>query len=535
MALPATAALEQFVRSLDSAGKAELDEVLAKELQKLWLPDPANGPQLEAYLSEADLLLYGGAAGGGKTDLLIGCALDADESIIFRRQYKDLQGIEDRLLQIVNSKDYKQGPPKVWRKNGQKLELDHLGEPGSELSHQGRPRQFIGFDEGAQLVANRVNFVMGWLRSAKGKRCRAVIASNPPEGGEGAWLIEWFAPWLDPLFPNPAKHGELRWCLVLGEGDEIRTVWVDGPGSWTAAGKPWRSKEEDGEEYLALSRTYIPARLDDNRFLRDTKYRAQINAMPEPRRTQLLHGDFLAGRKDNPWQVIPSEWVRLANERWRKNEGKPRAPMTSLGVDVAQGGPAKTVVACLRSIRFDPLHEMPGSETPDPVPVVQLVLGVRRDDAGITVDHGGGYGGGVSSHLQTHNQITTYPFVPGAGSGGRTRDGSLGFKNQRAEAWWKFRDALDPANPDAELIELPPNAKLTAELTAPIWKPVKDEIVIQSKDELQKLLGTSTDHADAVIMAWFNREKTMLKRVGQKEEVRRSMPMRPPSSRWKRR
>lgn len=521
--MQATEALERFVKSLDPKDKAELDALLAPELSKLWLPDPDNGPQLEAYLSEADLLLYGGAAGGGKTDLLIGCALDATEAVIFRSQYKALQGIEDRLLQLVNPKDYTRGPPKVHRKGHHKLELDHLGEPGSELAHQGRPRDFIGFDEGAQLSAARVMFVMGWLRSAQRRRCRAVIATNPPTGGEGLWLFEWFAPWVDPLFPDPAKPGELRWCLVVGGGDDIRTVWVPGPGKWTENGTAWTSPE-DGEEYDSLSRTYIPALLADNKYL-GPAYRARINAMPEPLRSQLLYGDFLAGRKDHEMQVIPSEWVRAATVRWTANQDRPRVAMLHMGVDVAQGGPDKSTVACLRGIRFDPLDERPGKETPTPVEIVEQIFRLRRDDAGITVDHGGGYGGGVSSHLKTHNHIQTSPFVPGAGSGGKTRDGSLGFKNLRAEAWWTFREALDPANPDHELIELPPDEKLRAQLTAPLWKPVGDVIQIEGKDDIRKRLGTSTDRADAVIMAWFHRKRSILRKVSQNQNTRRVAPM----------
>lgn len=532
--LQATEALDRFVRSLDPKGKAELDALIAPELAKLWLPDPDNGPQLEAYLSEADLLLYGGAAGGGKTDLLIGCALDATEAVIFRRQYKDLQGIEDRLIQITGGSGYNRGPPKVWRGKGQKLELDHLGEPGSELSHQGRPRDFIGFDEGAQLVPYRVKFTMGWLRSTTGRRCRAVIATNPPTGGEGIWLIEWFAPWLDPLYPHPAKPGELRWAIVIGGADDIRTVWVTGPGHYAKDGTPWRT-ERDGpidQAYEALSRTYIPARLADNKYLRDTNYRAQINAMPEPLRSQLLYGDFLAGKTDDPWQVIPTEWVKAAQGRWEKRKDLARERMLTMGVDVAQGGADTTVVAPLRGVRFDPLTEVPGKDTPDPVPVVQLILGLRRDDAGIIVDHGGGYGNGVSSHLLTHNGIITAKFVPGEASGARTRDSALGFKNRRAETWWAFREALDPENPDRELIELPPDSKLLAQLTAPKWKPVGDKIQIESKDDLRERLGTSTDRADAVIMAWSDRRRAVLKRATKAADGRTSAPWRDPLAGW---
>lgn len=524
--MQATEALDRFVRSLDAKGRADLDALIAPELSQRWLPTP--GPQLDAYLSDADLVLYGGSAGGGKTDLLLGIATcEARRSVIFRRQHVDLRGLEDRLIEIIGADAGYNRSDKVWRGDGRVVEFGHLEKPGAELSWQGRPHDFIGFDEGAQLSAHKVNFVLGWLRSATGRRCRAIIATNPPIGGEGIWLLEWFAPWLDPLFPKPAKPGELRYAVVLGDGEEIKTHWVDDAALETDdSGRKW--VEIEGERYYALSRTYIPSRLDDNPYLRDTNYRAQINAMPEPLRSQLLHGDFLAGRKDGEMQIIPSEWVRMAQARWEANKDRPRAPMLHMGVDVAQGGADTSTVAPLRGVRFDEIDERPGKETPTPVEIVQQIFRIRRDDAGITVDHGGGYGGGVSSHLKTHNQITTHPFVPGAGSGGRTRDGSLGFKNLRAEAWWKFREALDPQNPDHELIELPPDSKLLAQLTAPTWKPVGDEIQVEGKDDIRKRLGTSTDRADAVIMCWFHRKKSLMRKVGQQQAIRRSAPMRNP-------
>lgn len=524
----ATEVLERFVRGLDAKGKADLDALIAPELNKAWLPTP--GPQLDAYLSEADLLLYGGAAGGGKTDLLCGLPIcEHERSLIFRRLATDLEGYWDRLTSLSKGNQKQDSNKKrLITKDGRLVECGHLDAPGSEKSWQGRAHDFIGFDEGAQLVAYRVKFVLGWLRSTSGRRCRAVIASNPPIGGEGMWLIEWFAPWVDPLFPNPARHGELRWAITVGNEEEIRTIWVPGPGKYTVLGGEWRSKEQDGEPYEALSRTFIPSKLDDNPYLRDTGYRAQINAMPEPLRSQLLHGDFLAGRKDDPWQVIPTEWVRAAKERWKKNEGRPRDPMLHMGVDVAQGGADTTCVAPLRGVRFDPLTELPGKDTPDPVPVVQLILGLRRDDAGITVDHGGGYGGGVSSHLRTHNDIATCPFVPGAGSGARSRDSKLGFKNRRAEAWWKFREALDPGNPDSEQIELPPDTVLEAQLTAPRWTPKGDKVLVESKDDIRKRLGASTNRADAVIMAWVDRMWSVMRVESKKRGQATTAPIADP-------
>jgi len=74
-----------------------VDKLLEGDL--LWMPHPENVPQIKAYVSEADILYFGGAAGGGKSDLLLGLALTAHKkSIIFRREYLQLR---ERLLTVV--------------------------------------------------------------------------------------------------------------------------------------------------------------------------------------------------------------------------------------------------------------------------------------------------------------------------------------------------------------------------------------------------------------------------------------------------
>jgi Terminase large subunit, T4likevirus-type, N-terminal len=256
-----------------------------------WQPNP--GPQREAYESGADIVLYGGAAGGGKTDLLVGLALTRHErSVIFRRNFVDLRGVEQRLIEMVGSREGYNATDMVLRRDRCIVEFGALEKPGAEFSWQGRPHDFIGFDEGAQLTESKVRFVMGWLRSTTpGQCCRVVIASNPPIGGEGEWLLAWFAPWLDDRFSHPAKPGELRWACVRRDGT---AAWVAGPGAHVI----------DGEALEALSRTFIPARLDDNPYLRDTGYRTRLMNLPEPMRSAFLNGDFLAGQQDAERQVI---------------------------------------------------------------------------------------------------------------------------------------------------------------------------------------------------------------------------------------
>lgn len=507
--------LDAALASLDDKATAELDALLADELSKPWLPTP--GPQLEAFLSDADLLLYGGAAGGGKTDLLCGLALtEHKRSVIFRRQANDLDGFWERLMQVCPAPAHKDSnKKKLTTADNRMIECGHLDLPGAELSWQGRPHDLIGFDEGAQLSAYKVKFVLGWLRSADGIRCRAVIASNPPIGGEGSWLIDWFAPWLDPLYPRPAAYGELRWAVALGSTTEIVTIWVDGPGAVVVEGVSARkasaaeieeaAQHKRDDVFEPLSRTFIPSKLEDNPYLKDTGYRRQIDSMPEPLRSQLLHGDFLAGREDDEWQVIPTSWVRAAQARWM---GEPKTRMKAIATDPAQGGADKTAIARLHEgNHFATIESRPGAETPDGPSVAALILKLRRDNAAIGIDMTGGWGGSARDHLKTNNEITAIPIVFSAAGEGIDKDTQYGYVNLRAKMYWEFRTALDPDG--GEDIALPPSDRLLAQLTASLWRPKSGRIQIESKEGIKERLGVSPDEADAVVMAWYIRNRAV--------------------------
>lgn len=96
---------KELVRLLPHMSKtdlAELDQLLTVGLPE-WLEQV--GPQTRALRSEADILFYGGQAGGGKSDLLLGAALTEQEhSIIFRREAVQLTGIEEWLTKILGSR-----------------------------------------------------------------------------------------------------------------------------------------------------------------------------------------------------------------------------------------------------------------------------------------------------------------------------------------------------------------------------------------------------------------------------------------------
>ena len=527
-----------YVAALSEEEKSELDRLLAPELAANWLPDPRNEPQLQAYYSEADLMLFGGAAGGGKTDLLCGVALNNHHNaVIFRKQSTDLRGLEERILSLAG-RDGWNGTQKTLRRGTKLCELGHLEKPGSEESWRGRPHDFIGFDEGGQLAKRKVRFVLGWLRSVNPKqRRRAIIASNPPNGGEGEWLMEWFAPWLDPKFPNPAVQGELRWCATAPD-KEGTTIWLaDGRPIVFTAGHDWRfateaeiAQGDDNPDVVQpQTRTFIQSLLRNNPFLANTGYRAQIQSLPEPLRSQLLHGDFVVGREDHEWQVIPTAWVKAAQARWRPAHPD-QALMSAIGVDVAQGGADRTVLAPRHGPWYAPLTERPGILTPTGSQVAALVVEVRRDNAVIVMDMGGGYGGAAKQRLND-NKIDVHPFNAANESIERTKDRQLAFYNKRAEIHWRFREALDPDQPGGSPIALPHDPHILADLTAARWKLTPNGILVEPKEDLKKpeRLGRSPDKGDAIMMAWSEGERAIVAAVKKNARVKSlSMPRETP-------
>ena len=195
-------------------------EVIAATKLLRWVPNP--GPQTEAYFCLADILLYGGQGGGGKSDLGAGLAFTAHRrSLLLRRRYTNLGALIDRAVEINGTRDGFNGspPPKLKTPDGRQIEFGANQHLGDEQGWQGQPYDLKFFDEACQFLEAQVRFHLGWLRSTvKGKRVRAVLATNPPIDAVGDWIIGMFRPWLDITHPKPARHGELRWFVTAPDG-----------------------------------------------------------------------------------------------------------------------------------------------------------------------------------------------------------------------------------------------------------------------------------------------------------------------------
>lgn len=473
--------------------KLELISLLEEKERRddLWKPLP--GPQTQAFESEADIIGYGGAAGGGKTDLACGKALRRHgNTMILRREATQLTGVIDRLAQILKGREGYNGQAKIWRLGNRQIEFGSVPHSGDENKYQGRPHDFLVFDEATNFLEHQVRFLLGWLRTTDTtQRCQALFTFNPPAFAEGQWVISFFGPWLEKNHPNPAKPGELRWFATIN-GKDIEV----------ADGSPF---EHEGETIQPLSRTFIPSRVTDNPYLMGTGYMRTLQALPEPLRSQMLNGDFYAGMEDDPFQVIPSKWIEAAMARWSRPAKL--APMDSLGVDVARGGKDNTVIARRHAMWFDEPIAHPGKETPDGPTTAGLVIAAMRDKAPIHIDVIG-----VGS--------SPYDFLKDAGqqaigvnvaeeSHGTDKSGILKFFNLRSELWWKFREALDPAENTG--IALPNDTRLKADLCAPKWRLQGAKIRVESREEIIDRIGRSPDFASAYLLALMHTAKRVTK------------------------
>jgi hypothetical protein len=449
--------------------RIELDQLLG---ELVWLPHPDNQPQIQAYFSPAFETLYGGSAGGGKSDLLLGLARTMHgRSLLLRRSFPDLErSLISRSLEFFGDSVHYNASKHVWSIDGRRIEFGHMENigtaqiPKDEAQYASAPYDFIGFDQLEQFPQYAYEFMFSRARSVIRGRVRIMGTANPV--GEGVeWIMRRWHAWL---VDKTAKPGEVLWYRRNEAGEEVQTDAIDPDG---------------------VSRTYIPAGLKDNPYLNDD-YRRVLNAMPEPLRSALLNGDWNATMIDDAYQVIPRAWVRAAMDRWIDLRLRPDV----IGCDVARGGDDQTVKAPRNGNWFARLEKYPGRTTPDGQSVVALLAG----NATVNIDV---IGIGASAYdVGREHGLTMIPINFGAGSRAKDKSGTLHFVNKRAECYWSFREALDPASNND--IALPPDPELEADLCAPRWSAQSNGIKIEAKEDIKKRIGRSPDCADSVVLAW---------------------------------
>lgn len=491
------------VKALPPVARAALEaDALSATASRLWVPNV--GPQTAAYFCDADELLYGGEAGGGKTDLLIGIALNLHKRArILRRINQDVAELGDRLIEIIGSSDGFRAHPPTWKRGEQFIEFRGCEHEKDKQRYKGKARDFIGYDELADFTKAIYVFVNTWNRSVDpNQRCRIVGATNGPTTADGMWIIDHWGPWLNPNHPRPAQDGELRWFLSLADGTEVE---VDGPGPHDVGGRPTR----------ATSRTFIRSRLTDNPDLAATDYASKLDALPEELRKVYRDGDFTFGLKDDAFQVIPTAWIEAAMQRWMPSPPKNEF-MTAMAVDVAPGGGDRRVIGWRYGGWFGPLQAERVVDKTGRLTAAEVVKH-RRNNCGVIVDLGGGWGGDATIALKD-NGITVIAFNGVEATTARTRDGKLKFVNKRAAAAWRMREELDPSQEGGSVIALQPDPELKADLASYRYELRTAGIILEDKDKQKERLGRSPDKGDCALMCLYEGDRVFARATADRRQ-----------------
>lgn len=243
----------------------------------LWTPQDKQ--QIATDLAErADETLYGGAAGGGKTEWLIGYMGEQMErfprnrGVIFRRVHPSLaRTVLPRARVAYQGRARWDGRDSTFTwPNGSILQLSHLQYAASVYDHQGAEYGVVAFEELTEFLKDQYEFLLGRLRApADGIRPHAVSTTNP--GGVGhTWVKRRF------IAPKAVDLPEDR----------------DDPPAPYEVWRPAATADvpEPG------SRVFVPATIEDNPALlrRDPKYRQRLRSALSNRglRAALEHGDW---------------------------------------------------------------------------------------------------------------------------------------------------------------------------------------------------------------------------------------------------
>lgn len=344
---------------------------------------PQPGPQTIFLSTPADIAVYGGAAGGGKSFALLMEPLRHYNNpkfggVIFRRntvQVRNEGGLWDESMSMyypLKGRPHEQSLE--WSfPSGMRMKFAHLEHEKTVYNWQGSQIPFIGFDELTHFTETQFTYMLSRNRSATAGVPGYVRATTNPDAD--SWVRRWIDWWIgEDGYPIKERSGVVRWFIRQDDA----MIWGD-------------SKEEliekYGSEQIPKSFTFIPSSIHDNKILmaKDPSYLSNLMALSRVDRLRLLGGN---------WNVRPSagmffqrEWFEVVNalpspivrtvRAWDRAATKPSA--TNPDPDWTRG----VKLAKLASGQFAVLHVASGRESP--LGVERLVKNTASHD-GLTTD-----------------------------------------------------------------------------------------------------------------------------------------------------
>ena len=297
---------------------------------------PQAGPQ-EAFLRcSADIAIYGGAAGGGKTYALLlkpllNCHRPGFGCVIFRKTYTQVMdegGPWDTAVGLYMGKaKINYSDLSFTFNSGASVSFGYLDSEADLINKQGSQIGLLAFDELTHFSERQFFFMLSRNRSVCGVRPCVRATVNPDSDswlvtgphGWGSGFISW---WIgaDGL-PIPERAGVIRWFLRR-----------DGQVEW--GNNPTELRERFGQDQHPKSVTFIPAKLSDNRKLMaaDPGYLGNLQALSLVDRARFLDGN---------WLIRPQGGTMFRRDWFRAVEMLPQGTYTRLRYWDRAGSEAK--------------------------------------------------------------------------------------------------------------------------------------------------------------------------------------------------
>jgi len=291
---------------------------------------PQEGPQTSFLECEADIALFGGAAGGGKTHALLMqplvCAQQAPNvnCATFRRFNRDLTNVGGLWPESYKMYSLFDGNPNkvktTWEfPNKSYIQFAGLQYEDDKDRWKGSQIDVLQFDELTEFTESQFWFLVGRTRSVSGNVKPFIRAATNPEPNWVCDMVKW---WLtDDGYADPEKSGIIRWFYRY----DAQFFWFEKREDACA-----HIRERGLPKYMSpLSFTFIPSKLDDNQILlqNDPLYYAKLASLDTLDRKRLLEGN---------WFVKPSGKVFKAADFQTFAIAPHAFEVTIITVDTAQ-------------------------------------------------------------------------------------------------------------------------------------------------------------------------------------------------------
>ena len=355
---------------------------------------PQPGPQTAFLSTSADIAIYGGAAGGGKSYALLLEPLrhlDNPEfgAVIFRRnstQVRNEGGLWDESEKLYGAFAHPRQSILEWQfKSGFKLKFAHLEFDRSVLDWQGAQVPFLGFDELTHFTSKQFWYMLSRNRSTSGVAGYVRATTNPDADSWVRDLIDW---WVDSEgYPIKKRSGILRWFIRQNE----ILIWGDSRQELI---------DKYGADQLPKSFTFIPSNVYDNKILLeiDPAYLANLKALSRVDRLRLeggnwnvraTVGDIFRREWFDVIDAIPSNWVGIIRY-WDRAATRPSDanpdPDWTRGLKLYKYADGSYVVADLKSLRDSPgqVEQLIKTTASHDTPAVRVMAQIDPGSAGVS-------------------------------------------------------------------------------------------------------------------------------------------------------